>query len=105
MILELCSSYITPGEKELYEEFFGPVITKSGRNLPPYEEVIYNASMLLTNSDVSLGQPISVPPNSKPIGGYHIDPNVKPLPQVNIAYCLYLLELANTSNLDDERLQ
>ncbi|XP_073959121.1 UDP-glucosyltransferase 2-like [Choristoneura fumiferana] len=72
--------YLDAKEKELYEEIFGPAVAKRGRVLPPYGEAIFNGSFMLTNSHSSLSQPISVPPNSKEIGGYHIDPNVKPLP-------------------------
>ncbi|XP_047991044.1 UDP-glucosyltransferase 2-like [Leguminivora glycinivorella] len=72
--------YISPAEKTVYEEYFAPFLQIRGRPLPNYEEVLYNGSMLLTNSHSSLGQPVSVPPNTKEISGYHIDPNTKPLP-------------------------
>ncbi|XP_061727449.1 UDP-glucosyltransferase 2-like isoform X2 [Cydia pomonella] len=72
--------YLQPRETAIYEEFFTPLFAKRGRQLPPYEEVVYNGTFMLTNSHSSLSQPISVPPNVKEIGGYHIDPNTKPLP-------------------------
>ncbi|XP_063548530.1 UDP-glucosyltransferase 2-like [Cydia strobilella] len=72
--------YLLPRETALYDEFYTPLFAKRGRQLPPYEEVLYNGTFVLTNSHTSLSQPISVPPNVKEIGGYHIDPNTKPLP-------------------------
>ncbi|XP_063616893.1 UDP-glucosyltransferase 2-like [Cydia splendana] len=72
--------YLLPKETAMYEKFFTPLFAKRGRQLPSYEEVLYNGTFLLTNSHTSLSQPISVPPNVKEIGGYHIDPNTKPLP-------------------------
>ncbi|XP_073959759.1 uncharacterized protein [Choristoneura fumiferana] len=72
--------YFDSFEKKLYEEFFGPKIAKRGRAVPAYEDVVFNSSFLLTNSYPAVSQPISMPPNTKEIGGYHIDPNPKPLP-------------------------
>ncbi|XP_063633015.1 UDP-glucosyltransferase 2-like [Cydia splendana] len=72
--------YLDPAEKTIYEEYFGPFVQMRGRSLPEYKEVLHNGSLLLTNSHSSLSQPVSVPPNTKEISGYHIEPNPKPLP-------------------------
>lgn len=51
--------------------------------MPAYEDVVFNGSFLLTNSYPAVSQPIAMPPNTREIGGYHIDPNPKPLPAVS----------------------
>lgn len=71
-----------PKEAELYQAVFGPAVALRGRSLPSFHDVRFNASLMLGNSHVSLGQAIRLPQSYKPIGGYHIDPNVKPLPEV-----------------------
>ncbi|CAG5053484.1 unnamed protein product [Parnassius apollo] len=68
-------------EKEFYEKTFTPIVQRRGRNLPPYDELRYNASMVLGSSHVSLGQAIRLPQNYIPIAGYHIDDDTKPLPE------------------------
>ncbi|XP_063374330.1 UDP-glucosyltransferase 2-like [Cydia amplana] len=80
MFLALKYFYLGPAEKTIFEEYFGPFVQMRGRPLPEYEEILHNGSLLLTNSHSSLSQPVSVPPNTKEISGYHIDPNTKPLP-------------------------
>lgn len=44
------SRYMTPIAKDTYTNIFGPAVTKRGRSLPPYEEVLYNASFVFANS-------------------------------------------------------
>lgn len=61
-------------------------MAKKGRSLPAYEDVVFNASLMLGNSHVSLGQPTRLPQNYKAIGGYHVDTDVKPLPQVRFIH-------------------
>ncbi|GBP15238.1 UDP-glucuronosyltransferase 2B13 [Eumeta japonica] len=63
----------------LYDEIFVPAGVRRGTAMPPLEEVIYNASFVLSNSHVSLGEPVRLPQNFIPIAGYHIDPKTKPL--------------------------
>lgn len=46
---------------------------------------MYNASLILGNSHVSLGLSPKLPQSYKPIGGYHIDANTNTLPQVRDA--------------------
>ncbi|GBP42170.1 UDP-glucuronosyltransferase 2B15 [Eumeta japonica] len=65
--------------ESLYEEVFVTAAKKRGMSLPPLEEVKYNASFVLSNSHVSLGEPIRLPQNYIPIAGYHIDSEAKPL--------------------------
>ncbi|XP_072933227.1 UDP-glucosyltransferase 2-like [Epargyreus clarus] len=67
-------------ERDLYEKAYGPAVSKRGGVLPSYEDVRLNASMILGNTYVSTGTTIRLPQNFKPIGGYHIDPEVAPLP-------------------------
>ncbi|GBP42171.1 UDP-glucuronosyltransferase 2B15 [Eumeta japonica] len=67
--------------ESLYEEVFVTASKKRGINLPPLEEVKYNASFVLSNSHVSLGEPIRLPQNYIPIAGYHIDSEPKSLPK------------------------
>lgn len=80
-VLNDCSLFV-PAEEKLYKEFMGPAVSLRGRSLPSFDDVRYNASLMLGNSHVSLGQAIRLPQSYKPIAGYHIDPNVKPLPEV-----------------------
>lgn len=73
--------YIVGSESKIYEEFIVPAIVNRGKQAPSFNDVKYNASMVLANSHVSLGVPIKLPQNFKYIGGYHINRDVKPLPQ------------------------
>ncbi|CAK1594086.1 unnamed protein product [Parnassius mnemosyne] len=66
-------------DKELYTKTFAPAMAQRGKALPPYDEIRFNASMILGNSHVSLGDANRLPQNYKPIAGYHINQNVKPL--------------------------
>ncbi|XP_041982969.1 UDP-glucosyltransferase 2-like [Aricia agestis] len=68
-------------EDDLFKEVFGPAIKKRGRELPDFNDVRYNGSMVLGNSDVSIGDNIALPQNYKNIGGYHLKNEVKPLTQ------------------------
>ncbi|XP_052756594.1 UDP-glycosyltransferase UGT5-like [Galleria mellonella] len=64
-----------------FERLLGPYLTQRGKAIPSFNDVNYNVSLVLGNSHVSLGQAIRLPQNYKPIGGYHIDTDVKPLPE------------------------
>ncbi|XP_053616041.1 uncharacterized protein LOC128678482 [Plodia interpunctella] len=72
--------YITNYHNELYNEVIAPQIIKRGRPAIPFSDIKYKASLVLGNSYVSLGIPVRLPQAYKLIGGYHIDPVVKPLP-------------------------
>lgn len=73
---------VYPTDEERYKDIYGPAMAKRGRKLPPYQKARFNASLVLGNSHVSLGQAITLPQSYKPVAGYHIDPRVKPLPKV-----------------------
>ncbi|CAH0402440.1 unnamed protein product [Chilo suppressalis] len=66
-----------PKEKNSFKSIFGPLIAKRGRKLPKYEELIYNASLVLSNEHHATGKIPKTPQNWKLVGGYHIqDPPV-----------------------------
>ncbi|XP_026332313.1 UDP-glucuronosyltransferase 2B1-like [Hyposmocoma kahamanoa] len=73
--------WVTGVETEIYESGFRSAALKRGRVLLPFSEAKYNASLMLGNSHVSLGQAIRLPQNYIPIAGYHIDSNIAPLPE------------------------
>ncbi|KAM3962161.1 UDP-glucosyltransferase 2-like [Aphomia sociella] len=73
--------YWNSHSKRTFEKFIGPYLTKRGKPIPSFDDVNYNASLILGNSHVSLGQATRLPQNYIPIAGYHIDPDVKPLPE------------------------
>nr|XP_034836075.1 UDP-glucuronosyltransferase 2B2-like [Maniola hyperantus] len=68
-------------EHDMYDEYFVPAIRHRHNSVPSFETLRNNASLILSNSHVSTGSPIRLPPNIIPIGGFHIKPNVKPLPE------------------------
>ncbi|CAH2095522.1 unnamed protein product [Euphydryas editha] len=72
---------VKPRENEAYQRILMPIIRKRGYPEPNFEELRYNASLILGNSHESLGKTIALPANYISIGGYHIDSNVKPLPE------------------------
>ncbi|XP_046972134.1 UDP-glucosyltransferase 2-like [Vanessa cardui] len=73
--------YISGVHQEIYVKHFVPHIRNRGYPVPPFDELKYNASLVLSNSHVSMGIATRLPPNYIPIGGYHIDPVAKPLPK------------------------
>ncbi|RVE44215.1 hypothetical protein evm_011114 [Chilo suppressalis] len=66
---------------KIFNEGYGPALTMRGRLLPSLQEVSHNASLMLGNSHVSTGRPVRLPQNYIPIAGYHIEEEVKPLPE------------------------
>ncbi|XP_045503975.1 UDP-glycosyltransferase UGT5-like [Colias croceus] len=68
-------------EQQYYEEYIVPHIRDKSKPVPSLETLRYNASLMLGNSHPSMGGSMKLPQNYKPIGGYHIDTNVKPLPE------------------------
>ncbi|XP_072933222.1 UDP-glucosyltransferase 2-like [Epargyreus clarus] len=66
-------------ENSLYTDAFGKFVAKRGRVLPPYQEVRYNASLVLGNSYIAVGDALRLPQNYKSIGGYHIEEEQEPL--------------------------
>ncbi|XP_045454777.1 UDP-glucosyltransferase 2-like [Melitaea cinxia] len=80
-ILFNINSLVNPRENEDYERILVPIIRKRGYPVPSFEELRYNVSLVLGNSHESLGRTMALPANYINIGGYHIDTNVKPLPE------------------------
>ncbi|CAH0402439.1 unnamed protein product [Chilo suppressalis] len=70
-----------PKERDTFENIFKPLFEKRGRTLPNYDEMIYNSSLVFSNSHNVFGDVPSLPQNLKLIGGYHIEHPPKPLPQ------------------------
>ncbi|KOB70242.1 UDP-glucosyltransferase [Operophtera brumata] len=58
-----------------------PHIEKRSRTPPSFEELKYNSSLVFGNSHVSMGQATRLPQIYKPVGGYHIEDTLKPLPE------------------------
>ncbi|KAJ8711852.1 hypothetical protein PYW08_008806 [Mythimna loreyi] len=68
-------------EEKLYTSLFAPILEKRGRKLPIYNDIRYNASLVLSNSYVTTSGGAALPQSHKFIGGYHIDDTVIPLPE------------------------
>lgn len=73
--------YIEPYQKEQYAKIFEPLLKSKGKTLPPYEDVVYNASLILGHAHPALGSSMTLPQNYIQIAGYYIDEDVKPLPE------------------------
>lgn len=58
-----------PFQKKIMEKFFP--------NAPPFEEILYNSSLLLMNSHPSFSDPVPHMANIIEIGGYHVLPPKK----------------------------
>jgi hypothetical protein len=70
-------------EKEIYNGV-QDLILHRGHEVPDFEDLRYNISLMLGNSHVSTGSSMPLPQSYKPIGGYHIE--TKPLPEVCLAF-------------------
>ncbi|KOB69154.1 UDP-glucosyltransferase [Operophtera brumata] len=96
MILSLVDEYLNPSYNgwDVFEippftfgqrlwELLSTIKTTAVRDTtaPSFEELKYNASLVLGNSHVSMGEATRLPQNYKPIGGYHIEDTFKPLPE------------------------
>ncbi|XP_059051970.1 UDP-glucosyltransferase 2-like [Achroia grisella] len=86
LLLQLVSSafktfYWNGVIEEEVRRLIWPYLIQRGKPIPSFLEVSHNASLVLGNSHVSLGQSIRLPQNYKPIAGYHINPKVAPLPE------------------------
>ncbi|KAF5282560.1 hypothetical protein FQA39_LY04967 [Lamprigera yunnana] len=62
-----------PSEMALAKKYFG-------EDIPSFEEVERNISMLLCNTDSNFEYPLDLPPNIISVGGLHLQPP-KPLPE------------------------
>ncbi|VVC89231.1 unnamed protein product [Leptidea sinapis] len=76
---ELYAGYMSFWEDNYYKKYLVPYI--KNKPVPTFEELKYNASLMLGNSHISLGEAYSLPQSYKPIGGYHIETDVRPLPK------------------------
>ncbi|KAG7309345.1 hypothetical protein JYU34_005292 [Plutella xylostella] len=75
--------FISSKEIQLYYEAFGPAVEARGRELPPYDDLRVNGSIMFGNSHPCIADAISLPQNYKFIGGYHIiESDMEPLPNV-----------------------
>ncbi|XP_050682426.1 UDP-glucosyltransferase 2-like isoform X6 [Leptidea sinapis] len=74
----LYHSFVYNTEEEIYNKYMVPHV--NSQKYTPLDVLRYNASLMLGNSHVSLGEASSLPQSYKPIGGYHIERDVKPLP-------------------------
>ncbi|XP_030032437.1 UDP-glycosyltransferase UGT5 isoform X2 [Manduca sexta] len=81
MFSEMYSAPLYDIQRITYKNHIVPILKEKVKSIPSFEELRYNASLVLGNSHVSLGFPTRVPQNYKGIGGYHIDTKVKPLPE------------------------
>ncbi|KAL4706382.1 hypothetical protein ACJJTC_018481 [Scirpophaga incertulas] len=72
--------YAAKYEQEIIE-LVKPLIQYRGHEVPDFEELRYNSSLMLGNSHVSMGSAMALPQNYKPIAGYHIETDIKPLPE------------------------
>ncbi|XP_075984666.1 UDP-glucosyltransferase 2-like [Anticarsia gemmatalis] len=70
-----------PSERRIYEQAFGPLLKLRGRELPDYEDVIYNASLIFGNEHNAIIKRPMTPQNFKYVGGFHVQDPVKPLPK------------------------
>lgn len=66
----------------MYQRLIAPILKKRGRSVPSYEVLRYNASLVLGNTHVALGDAFAMPQAYKQIGGYHINKETVPLPEV-----------------------
>ncbi|GBP21516.1 UDP-glucuronosyltransferase 2B15 [Eumeta japonica] len=64
-----------------YDKHFVPAFEKPGMIPPAYDEVAYNGSFMFFNGQpvLNIGQRLTQ--NTRYIGGYHINPDTKPLPE------------------------
>ncbi|KAH9636330.1 hypothetical protein HF086_012595 [Spodoptera exigua] len=81
MFADLYSTEYYKREEEVYQKHIVPILKEQGKPVPDYKVLKYNASLLLGNSQVAIGNAVPLPPSYKHIGGYHIEDEVKPLPE------------------------
>lgn len=86
MVIEIVFRYYDKMQIDTYNEWIAPHFIGRGRKPPTFEEFRYNASLVLVNSHISMGEGLRLPHNYKPVGGYHVDENIKPLPEVGLIF-------------------
>ncbi|XP_073959685.1 UDP-glucosyltransferase 2-like [Choristoneura fumiferana] len=62
-----------PKEKAVYKRIFEPLFESRGQSLPNYDDILYNASLVLANDFRGNGLMPSTPQNFHFIGGFHIE--------------------------------
>lgn len=62
----LLKFYLFPQQKQLFDKYFNTDLN--------FYDVIYNASVVLLNSNIITNQPVPYVPNMINIGGYHLNP-------------------------------
>ncbi|KAJ8711858.1 hypothetical protein PYW08_008812 [Mythimna loreyi] len=67
-------------EKWIYNSYYPEIAAKRGVTMPPYDDAVYNGSLMFLNAHPSIGGAMKLPQNTVNIAGYHID-KAKPLPQ------------------------
>ncbi|KAM3962073.1 UDP-glycosyltransferase UGT5-like [Aphomia sociella] len=68
-------------DSKVFNDGFATAVAKRGRTLPSLYEIQYSAALMLGNSHVSSGQAPRLPQNYKAIAGYHIEDEIKKLPE------------------------
>ncbi|XP_072933210.1 UDP-glucosyltransferase 2-like isoform X2 [Epargyreus clarus] len=72
---------VRPKEDKEYQRTVAPLIAKRRGVVPSYYELLYNASLVLGNTHISVGKATSLPPAYKKVGGFHVRENREPLPK------------------------
>ncbi|XP_026501426.2 UDP-glucosyltransferase 2-like [Vanessa tameamea] len=73
--------HISSKELPAYEKSFRDAFNNRERELPNYETVVHNSSLLFINSHAYLDQISGLPTNAKYIGGHHMEEVAQPLPK------------------------
>ncbi|GBP21531.1 UDP-glucuronosyltransferase 2B15 [Eumeta japonica] len=68
-------------ERPAFNKHILPAFEKRGIIPPSHNEMVYNGSFMFFNAQPVLGTGYRLTQNTRYIGGYHIDPNTKPLPE------------------------
>lgn len=76
-----------------YNRLIAPHFEARGKIPPSFEQLRYNASLVLGNSHVSMGEAKRLPQNYINIGGYHIDEKTKPLSDVRVLSDSFIVKL------------
>ncbi|XP_069361961.1 UDP-glucosyltransferase 2-like [Maniola hyperantus] len=66
---------------ENFKNVFGAATIKRGNQLPHFDDLRYNGSLILGNSHLITGDSVALPENYKHIGGYHMKDVDVPLPK------------------------
>ncbi|XP_013139436.1 PREDICTED: 2-hydroxyacylsphingosine 1-beta-galactosyltransferase-like [Papilio polytes] len=74
-------AYLRSLDKESFNKIFEPLMALRGKTLRPYVESMHYSSLVLVYSRVLFGDATRWPDNFKPVAGYHINQEIKPLPK------------------------